>query len=118
MLRGEGGFEDGGEGVARVFETISKDIYGIIDDEESVMLFMGELDLVDWRVLAVMLLEVGVEGLCEAGMNCAVDFFCSFCENGECAFVAIIIYECDLFCCCTNEGGDIIPSIKYTSGWK
>jgi len=90
--------------VSKVFEAVAKDVNGLVDDEEAVVLLVGELYVADGRILAVMLVEILLEGVGKAGVDGARNLRIAFGKDEEGALVTIVVDEGDAFLSASDEG--------------
>ena len=102
--------------MTHVFEAVAEEIDLAVDDEEAVVYLMGQLDGVDGWLLTVVGFEGFVVLLVVGGTDGCFYILGSLIEECEGFVIAIVIYEDDLFFCCTDEIGDERISVPHASG--
>ena len=54
--------------MTKILQAVAQDIYCIVDYQESIVFLLWKLDFLDGRILSVVLLQIRIKGLIEAGV--------------------------------------------------
>ena len=114
-FRGDRHLGDGTETGAHVFQAGPEEMDLVVDDEEAVVVFMRQLDELDFGVLGVVLLQVGEELLVVAGVDGGRDTFFALGEHREHTVVHEIVDEDDSAFGTPDQVGDIRPRVPYAA---
>ena len=88
----------------------------VVDDQETVVVTMRELDKLNLRVLLVVFLEVGEKLLAVAGVDCGRNAIGALGKHGEYTVVNEIVNQDDSAFGAANEVGNVCPRIPHASG--
>ena len=109
---------NGTKASADILQAGTYKIYLVIDDQESVMVPMGELDEFDLWVLGVVFLQVDEELFVVASMDGGCDAIGSFGEHREHSVINKVVNQNDSLFGVPNEVGDESPCVPDTASWE
>lgn len=87
----------------------------VVDNQETVVVTMRELDKLNPRVLLVVFLEVGEKLLAVAGVDCGRNAIGALCKHGEYTVVNEIVNQDDSAFGAANEIGNVCPGVPHAT---